>query len=439
MGLSRFAFFTLYLVGVLTPLFIALWYNSHSDVSITYQIGKSFALVGIMILAFQIILAGRFKWVDKPFGLDRVIRFHKYVAIFATILILCHPFLLVVGGAGLELVTDLHIPWFIWVGKGALALLLVNIALSLYQSKLKIKFETWRIFHDVIGISIILLAFIHSGFTGSDINQIALLKGLWVAIPIIWTILFIYHLFIRPKMLSRYPYRVIEVKKEASDVYTLKFAPASGQTVFNYFPGQFHFITLHRKNLPIEEHHWTISSSPLEKGFISSTIKELGDFTKTIMQTKPGDTAILHGAFGHFSYLLYPQEKDLVFITGGIGITPLMSMLRHMRDTHSRLPLLLIYANEKEIVFHDELREIAKGQHPQLRVIHVLSKPNDDWQGERGHLDREKIERFLGPNLAGKSFYVSGPSGLVKSIREYLREMKIPKNKIHTEFFSFLD
>lgn len=437
--LSRLALLALYFVGVLTPLFIALQYNSSQGVSITYQMGKGFALVGIMILAFQIILAGRFKWVDRPFGLDHVLRFHKYIAIFATLLILCHPVLLVIGGAGLGLVTDLDIPWYIWVGKGALALLLVNIVLSLYRSKLKIKFEIWRALHDVIGVAIILLAFVHSGFAGSDINQSAILKSLWVAIPIVWTILFIYHLFIRPKMLSRHPYRVIEVKKETSDVYSLKFAPAEGQKVFDYFPGQFQFITLHRENLPVEEHHWTISSSPLEKDFVTSTIKELGDFTKTIVQTKPGDTAILHGAFGHFSYLLYPEEKDLVFITGGIGITPLMSMLRHMRDIKSSLPVLLIYANDSEIVFHDELLEMEKGRYPRLKVIHVLSKPNDVWQGERGHLDREKIERFLGSELAEKSFYVSGPSGLVNSIKEYLHQMKIPKNKIHMEFFSFVD
>jgi len=435
--LSRVGLIILYFIGVLIPLFIALLYLPQSDESITYEIGKSFALVGIMILAFQIILAGR--WVDRPFGFDKVIRFHKYMAIFATMLIVLHPILLVVGGAGLELVTDLYVPWYIWLGKGALALLLVNALASLYQSKLKIKFEIWRLCHDVLGIAIILLAFTHSFFTGSDINNSALLKALWIAIPIVWTLLFIYHLFVRPKILGNHPYRVVEVKKEASDVYTLKFAPSTGQKVFDYFPGQFHFITLHRNNLPVEEHHWTISSSPTEKNHITSTIKELGDFTKTIGQTKQGDTATLHGAFGHFSYVFHPEEKDLVFLAGGIGITPLMSMLRHMRDTKSTLPVLLIYANKQEIVFHEELLEMERGQHPRLKVVNVLSHPSADWKGERGHVDSEKLDRYLGHQLKGKSFYLSGPAGLVELFTKELQRLKIPKSKIHIEIFSFLD
>ncbi len=103
--------------------------------------------------------------------------------------------------------------------------------------------------------------------------------------------------------------------------------------------------------------------------------------------------------------MLHPEDKDLVFFAGGIGITPFMSMLRHMRDTESDLRVVLLYANrsEADIVFRNELTEMEEAEKPRLRVVHILSNPGSNWTGERGHVDREKIGRFVGP-IDGKSF-----------------------------------
>ena len=86
----------------------------------------------------------------------------------------------------------------------------------------------------------------------------------------------------------------------------------------------------------MEEHHFTIASSPLDRTSHTSTIKASGDFTASIGQTKPGDLAVIQAPFGRFSTVLHPEVQDWVFIAGGIGITPLMSNLqvhaRHARD-----------------------------------------------------------------------------------------------------------
>jgi ferredoxin-NADP reductase len=233
---------------------------------------------------------------------------------------------------------------------------------------------------------------------------------------------------------------VIDVKKEAGQVWTVKLAPPEGTEVFDYLPGQFQFITLkRRKDLPVEEHHWTISSSPTEKGYVISTIKALGDFTATIGETKVGDTATVHGPFGRFSHVLHPDEESLVFIAGGIGVTPMMSMLRYMRDTKSKIPVILLYGNrrEEEIVFKDELKEIERGGHPALKVIHVLSNPGENWSGATGYIDREKIQKYC-TDLKGKGFYTSGPPGLVKATVKNLLDLSMEDRRIHMEIFSFL-
>lgn len=242
--------------------------------------------------------------------------------------------------------------------------------------------------------------------------------------------------------MRRRAYRVEEIRQETGDVWSVKLVPPPGHAIGDYIPGQFHFLTFFRgPGLPVEEHHWTISSSPAHKDAISSTIKAVGDFTATIGSTKIGDTAAVHGPFGRYSYGLHPEERDLVFLAGGIGITPLMAMLRHMRDVGDTRSVTLLYANKKEegIVFSDELQQIAAGKKPNLTLIHVLSRPDGNWTGETGHLDREKIEKYCGRNQTEKTFYVCGPVKMAEELMGILRGMGVSKGRIRREIFSFID
>ena len=219
-------------------------------------------------------------------------------------------------------------------------------------------------------------------------------------------------------------------------------APPQGESIPAYAPGQFHFLTFYRKaDLPVEEHHWTISSSPAQKEYVSSTIKALGDFTSTIGLTKKGDRVSVHGPFGRFSYVFHPEEKDLVFIAGGIGITPLMSMLRHMKDTRDERAVILLYANRtpSDIVFREELSEIEKGEFPALNTVHVLSRAGEHWSGEKGYIDKEKIEKYCGVQAGDKSYYVCGPPGMLSTVTATLKELGVPDSRIRIEIFSFLD
>jgi predicted ferric reductase len=430
----------LYILVVAFPLILAVIFNPGYGGSFFYGLGKNFALVGLAIISYQILLAGRFKWIERPFGFDILIRFHKHMALLGISMLVLHPVFLVVGGAGWELVLSMDSVWYLWLGRIAIALLIINAILTRFQFSLRIKFEKWRIMHDALAPAIIILGFVHSWNIGSDIWNTPM-RILWILLLGVSIILFVYHRFVRPFLLSRRPYKVIEVREEADKVWTVRMQPPEGARIFNYLPGQFQFITFKRtKDLPVEEHHWTISSSPRESGYVSSTIKALGDFTATIGETKAGDTAVIHAPFGRFSYVLHMDEKSLVFIAGGIGITPMMGMLRHMHDIKSDMPVVLLYGNsqEKDIVFRSELEEIVKGGHPALKVVHVLSKPDENWKGETGSIDRERIQKHCA-EVKGKGFYVCGPPGLVKTTIKNLRDLKVHDNRIHIELFSFID
>ncbi len=430
----------LYLLLVTFPVWLAAWQSPEAQ-GIINDVGRNFALVGFMVLLAQFLLAARIKWIERAFGLDLLIRYHRYMAMAAAGFLILHPLLLALGHRSWKLLVRLDLPWYIWAGKVALLLVIANVLASIFQGRFGLKFEKWRLGHDLAAVAILLLMFFHSWFAGDDL-KLHSMKVLWVLGLLLSLWMLVYHRFIRPARLRRQAFRVADVRRETENVWTVKLAPPEGMTIKDYLPGQFHFITFFRDpGLPVEEHHWTISSSPAEENFISSTIKAVGDFTATMGQTRAGHTAAVHGPFGRYSYLHHPEERDLVFLAGGIGITPLMAMLRHMRDIRDNRCVMLLYGNggEGQILFRRELDQIADGKYPELTVVHVLSRPGEGWSGEKGHVDRERIEKYCGRNLDGKVFYVCGPVKMAEALVATLVKMGVSVKQIRREIFSFLD
>lgn len=428
----------LYSVVVLSPLIVvaALWMKG--EMSLIHETGTSAAFAAYGIIALQPVLVARWKWIERLFGMDVLSRFHKYIGIFALGLLLTHPPLMAYGGAGWNLLYSLNQPWPVLFGKALFVVLAVHVVLSVCRTSFGLTFEKWRQVHIVLAAIVVPGAFIHSLYAGYDMGPPAM-RLLWVALLILSAVAMVHHYLVVPLQLPKHTYRVAAVDQETHNVWTVKLTPPAGERIPTYEPGQFHFVTFQRSaRLPVEEHHWTISSSPANNEFISSTIKESGDFTATIGKTRVGDTALVEGPFGRFSYTLYPKDRDFVFIAGGIGITPLMSMIRHMRDTQREVDVLLLFANrtEGDIVFKSELAEIASGSQPRLKVVHILSRPEGDWPGETGRLDRDKLARLLGAGSEQTAYYICAPPPMAKVVISALRYSGVPYSRMRTEQFS---
>jgi len=427
----------IYLGLMLLPVIIVTIHRVPPPDLFLYNLGRCFALTGFAVMVLQVVLAARVKWVERPFGLNLTFPFHRRMGVFAALLLLTHPFLMVLGGGGWKLLLGDN-TWYIWVGRVALVFLLVNVSLSVWRIPLGLTFEKWRLGHDISGPAILVLGFVHSQYASVDFSLVSM-QVLWAAFLALAVVLFGHHRFYTPWALRQAPYRVVDVRQEAKDVWTLKFAPPPGKARFDFLPGQFQFVTLLRgRGLPEEEHHFTISSSPLDTGFHTSTIKASGDFTATIGQTRPGDLAVIQAPFGRFSYLFHPEAQDLVFIAGGIGITPLMSNLRHLRDVQAQKRVLLIYANktEDDIVFREELAQLEAGSRPEVKVIHILSRAGEAWKGEGGRLDRAKIKALCGERLGTGLFFLCSPPAMTENLYRILRGLGVPDARISFEYFS---
>lgn len=427
----------IYALAITAPV-IASAFQRPSDIDpFPVELATRFALLGLSILLMQFVVSARIKWAERPFGLDEIFRFHKAMAVFATLLLIGHPLLLATGEDGWKLFTG-HQPWVVQIGKVTLGLLIVLVIISFFRTAIRFEFQKWRITHDIVAGLVFIIGFIHGFKQSGDLERDAaraLLSALLLAAAIAYT----YHMLIIPILARRRSYKVTAVRQETHDVWTIEAAPAQGGQVFDYKPGQFGFLTLYRQFSPhSEEHPFTISSSPAARDNLTFTIKESGDYTSTIGSTKPGDSAAIQGAFGRFSYAFHPGERDIVFIAGGIGITPLISMLRYMRDTNADVDAQLIWFNktEKDIAFREELTGMQSKGRLRLKITHILSKPDKSWRGETGYADRDKLARLIGENITAKSYYVCGPAPMMSIVTKALLGLNVPASKIYYERFA---
>ncbi len=429
----------LYVAALLGPLALASTGGVVPAGQFIKQIALGLGLAGLMIIATSFILAARYYWVTDPFGLDAVMLFHRRMAIVGFCAILLHIALLSYLNIGL--LTRLWLPWHLQLGRIAILLLTAQIIVSIYRSQLRVEFEKWRVTHRFVGLAVLVVAFTHGLLSSGAFAPWPLRIAVAIVIAAAFWSLIWSHI-VQPRRLKEYRYVVQSVGKISAGVWQIKLQPGAGGRSLRYRPGQFAFFHFHRTgaDAPGEEHAWTIASSPSETDGLMLAIKELGDFTRTIGMTQPGDVVTVHGPFGRFSHRLHRGNDELVFIAGGIGITPFRSMIRWLTDRAENRRVLLLYANKSagDIPFFDELEQLRNRSEGRVRVVHVLSRADEQWHGEKGRIDMALLKKYCKDDLNGKTFWICGPGAFTAGMIQALREAGVAEAKIHNEAFCLL-
>lgn len=428
----------LYALLVLSPIIVREITGGGYGSDCVAGAGLVLGMTGFAVLALQPLFSSRFRWVERPFGLDRLLRVHRVTGVIGALFVTAHPVLLALGRNNRELLLSLDLPWHLMAAKLTLAVLVFFGIAALFHSRLRLPFQWWFRGHSLLTPVILAGIFMHS-YAASVRYQPAAFRVLWFILLGAGAFSYL-HLTVYRRFGGRLrPWKVTGVSRIGRDVWDISMEPPRGRRGFDYLPGQFLFVTLLRaRGLPTEEHPFTISSSPAQKGYVSISPKESGDFTATVGKTEAGDGAVVMAPYGRFTYLLGNEPSRIVFMAGGIGITPFMSMLRYMRDTGDRRKVLLLYGcrTEQDLVFRDELERMSGPEGaPELEMVPVLSSPGDDWTGETGYVDGEKIDRLVG-DPAGSSFYICGPPPMMAMVHGILRERNVDERSIHMERFS---
>ena len=115
-----------------------------------------------------------------------------------------------------------------------------------------------------------------------------------------------------------------------------------------------------------------------------------------------------------------------------------MSILRTFADRDDRRPILAMVAsnNWDDITFREELDEIA--QRANITIVHTLSNPPEDWQGERGRIDAAMLNRYLPTGSQRWQYFICGPDPMMDAMEDALLELDVPDSRIHTERFGWV-
>lgn len=425
---------SVYLVLVLAPLLILILGEVPPGSGFWWDFSMALGFAGMSMMGVQFLLTARFRRASAPFGIDIIYAFHRYLAVFAWLLILLHILVIRIDyKEAVGAINPLTAPWHMTAGRLALVLFALLIVTSLWRKPLRIRYDEWRILHIVLALTAFLLALGHIEGVGYYINTPAK-RWLWSSYTSFWVLLIVYVRLLKPWQMHNRPYRVAEVRREADNSWTLALKP-DGHKGMRFEPGQFAWLTLGASPWHIKEHPFSFSSSAARPDRLEFTIKELGDFTRTVKKTPVGEVAYLDGPYGAFSMDRHANAPGFVFIAGGVGSAPIVSMLRTLADRKDHRPLWFIYASNRweDTLFRDKLEALK--ERLELRLVYVLTEPPANWKGESGFIKPELLRKVLPYDAKKYEYFLCGPKPMSERVQRGLRELRVPLGKVHFEIF----
>jgi predicted ferric reductase len=425
-----------YLCFVLAPLFALLAGSWPTARDFWTEFSVAIAYSGLAMMGLQFGLTARFRYVTEPWGEDVIYYFHRQVSLLAVGLVVVHPVIMFFAQPALVALPDpLEIPWGAVAAFASIFALIALVVTALWRAELGISYELWHRSHIALAVIAVAGGFLHMvgwSFYLTDPWK----RALWFGLALAWLALIVYVRLARPLMMLRRPYRVTAVRAERGESTTVVMAP-DGHAGFRFRPGQFGWLTVWGTPFRITANPFSFSSSAeAPGGQVEMTIRRLGDFSGSVDRITVGERVYLDGPYGAFT-IGNPADMH-VLIAGGIGITPMMSMIRTLADRGDRRPVLLFYGNKdwESATFREELETLKSRL--DLTVVHVVARPPEGWTGERGYIDESLLRRHLPPNFADHEYFICGPGPMMDAVEKALAALDVPLAKYHSERYSFV-
>ncbi len=431
------AWIAIYLGLVIAPVVCLLLGTVPPGNGFWVDVALAMGYAALAMMGVQFVLTARFRRASAPFGIDIIYYFHRLMAVFGFVLILMHAVVLLLNKPGLSgRIFSPEIPLHAIAAVASVLLFAVLIAASVWRKQLSIRYEPWRRWHGALAVFAVMLAVVHVEMTGYYI-QAPWKRALWTFIMFSWVLLLLHVRVIKPLLMLRNPYRVAAVRQERGEAWTLTLTP-EGHDGLAFQAGQFAWLTLARSPFSLSEHPFSIASSATLPRQIEFTIKELGDFTRTIGTVRVGTVAYLDAPYGAFTMEGFHRAEGFVFLAGGVGIAPIMSMLRTLAERGDQRPLTLVYGSWTwdRVIFREELETLKVRLN--LKVVHVLQEPPEDWTGETGFLTRDLLSRHMPANPRKYVYFVCGPKPMIALVEHGLHELGAPLRSINSELFDLV-
>ncbi|MEA2477310.1 MAG: hypothetical protein QOF16_1130 [Actinomycetota bacterium] len=414
-------------------------------------IAVAFALAGISAYALNIILAARLGFIQRLFGgLDALYRTHRVNGRIAYLLIFAHVCLIIASRATLSASAALGLftpsaGKIILFGVVAFVTMSFAIVATLY---VRLVHEVFVYVQRALG-AIFVLALAHVFLTPGTKASSHVLTIYLTTLSIAAVAAFLYRSVFGNVLVERHTYLVTNVRELDPSIVEITMEPRGkplhpipGQFVYatfysDEFNAQFHPVSFQSKgqsamivvrpgDVRDQFHPFSLTSAAKETE-LRLAIKAVGTFTTALHRLTPGAAALIEGPYGEFSYLNVPSTTQM-WVAGGIGITPFLSMARSLEGDSYDVELVYCVKERAEAHFLHELEAIA-AKLPNFKVVLVA-------EDEQGVPNAHLIEDLVGP-LADRAIMLCGPPAMVTALTQQFQRAGIERHRIFSERFGF--
>jgi predicted ferric reductase len=412
-----------------------LWvHGGNLDLHSTGDWLTSFARLTGLLSAYlalvQVLLLARIPALERLVGFDRLSVWHRWNGHACIDLVIAHVFLSIWGYAALdrlgffgELRTMLAggvYPGMITATIGT-GLLIGVVLTSIVIVKRRLRYEWWYAVH-LLAYAGIALAWFHQIPTGNELVLDQAAADYWTSLYVATLALVVgCRLLVPALQAARHRLRVAEVVEEGPGVVSLRIEGRNLERL-GARAGQFFLWRFLARGRWWKAHPFSLSSA-VDDSSLRITVKNLGDFTASVADIRPGTRVIAEGPFGTFTAQAAKRQKVLL-IAGGIGITPVRALLEELTGD-----VVVVYrvVSESDAIFVDELEQLS----PQLHVV-----VGDHRDPAIAHLRSPAYLRELVPDLAERDVFVCGPPAFTDQITRTVREAGVPRRHVHAERFA---
>ena len=233
--------------------------------------------------------------------------------------------------------------------------------------------------------------------------------------------------------IEEYNLKIIKIIDECSEVKTFRVEISEGNDI-SFKPGQFFMVRF--EDNKVFRRAYSISSSPTQKGFMEITMDLVGEFTTKLFKSKVGDNLIFKGPYGRF-YFTEEMKNNLVLIGGGLGITPLRSIIRYCTDKKLSNKINFIYSarTPENIVYREEFEKF-KEENPNCNLTLTMTRPEPkhNWQGKTGRINQELLKENI-EDVENSLYFLCGPLDFIKNVISMLENLGIKKEQIKTDIW----
>jgi predicted ferric reductase len=398
---------------------------SNQSANLLIAFGRLAGLLSEFLILIQLLLISRFYFIEKEYGFDKLINIHKIIGFFLGFFIIIHPIFLTLGYAKsnntnfLNQFLNFQTNWENVFGATIALIIIISVAIfSIKKIRSKFPYELWYFFHLPLYIAV-AIAFGHQINTGDMSGGGAMFY--WYFINIITFGILIAYRFVKPAyFFFKHSFVVEKIVKENNNVYSV-YITGINMSQYKFKSGQYATLIFMQKNMWFH-HPFSFSNSYNEK-YLRFTIKSSGDFTSKIEKLKAGTRVWIDGPLGTFTLKKSFNNKYL-FIAGGIGITPILSIIKSIKNKSNAI---LMYSNktEEEINFKKEIAESG------IETYYFNTNNGSD-----NRINLDKIIKIC-PDYKNRDIYLCGPAQMTSSLEKALKDAGIPSEQIHFEIFNY--